>query len=155
MARRKVVNRIPPMSAFQGRNRGATGAAWDRTFLGGGGTEAPSNTRSPLDLASVEQRTQRLTDDHVYEEIEMAINGDDSYLLPYSPTPTINPGRPRTLSAGYDERSQTLRIKFRDGDYYTYYNVPPSVWWKFRRASSPGRYINTTLNNFPYKRGLI
>jgi len=155
MPRRKPGNRVPPVSSFSSRNRGATGSAWDRTFLGGNGTDMPSNVRSPLDLNATEQRAIRLTDEHVYDEIELAINGDDQYLLPYQPTPTINPGRPRTLAAGYDERSQTLRIKFRDGDYYTYYNIPPSVWWKFRRANSPGRYINTTLNNYPYKRGLI
>jgi hypothetical protein len=88
-------------------------------------------------------------------EIELAYTGEDELLLPYQPTPTINPGRPRTLAAGYDERSQTLRIKFRNGEYYAYYNVPPSVWWRFQRAQSPGRFINSTLNRFPYSRGLV
>lgn len=150
MARRKPVNRVP---RIQPQTRRA-GSAWDRTFLGSvpqANQVAPS---SYLDLNAIRQRAESLTDTRLVNEIELAINGDDEPLLPYQPTPTINPGRPRTLAAGYDERSQALRIKFRDGEYYTYYNVPPSVWWRFQRAQSPGRFINSTLNNYPYSRGL-
>jgi hypothetical protein len=150
MARQKRVNRVPRIQPVRGR----AGSAWDREFLGA----VPETNRvapsSYLDVNATRNQAGRLTDLRLYQEIEMAINGDDEPLLPYQPTPTINPGRPRTLAAGYDERSQSLRIKFRDGDYYTYYNVPPSVWWKFQRAQSPGRYINSTLNSFPYSRGL-
>lgn len=150
MPRRKAINRVPPI---QRTNRRA-GSAWDQTFLG----NAPQTNRvapsSYLDLNAVRTQADRLTDQYLATEIEMALNGNDAALLPYQPTPTINPGRPRTLAAGYDERSQSLRIKFRDGEYYTYYNVPPSVWWQFQRAQSPGRYINSRLNSFPYSRGL-
>lgn len=153
MARRKVVNRVPPVSSMRSPRR--AGSAWDSTFLGSNTNQAPPNPqRSYLDLDATRDRAAGLTDLHVEQEIELAINGDDALLLPYQPTPTINPGRPRTLAAGYDERSQSLRIRFREGEYYTYYNVPPSVWWKFRRTNSPGRFINSTLNNFPYSRGL-
>jgi hypothetical protein len=159
MARRKATNRVPPVASY---SRGRAGSAWDSVFLGanrynpvGEPLQPPKNrSRSVLELDNTRQQAAKLTDLHISQEIEMAINGDDALLLPYQPTPTINPGRPRTLAAGYDERSQALRIKFRDGEYYTYYNVPPSVWYKFQRAQSPGRYINSTLNNFPYSRGL-
>jgi len=150
MPRRKAGNRVPPLQS----NRPRAGSAWDRTFLG---TVPEANQVAPssyLDLNSIKQQAARLTDQRLATEIEIAINGDDIPLLPYQPTPTINPGRPRTLAAGYDERSQTLRIKFREGAYYTYFNVPPSVWYRFVRAQSPGRFINSTLNRFPYSRGL-
>lgn len=150
MPRRKAGNRIPPI---QPTNRRA-GSAWDAMFLG---NDQQANRVSPssyLDLNSVRNQAARLTDQYLATEIEMALNGNDEPLLGYRPTPTINPGRPRTLAAGYDERSQSLRIKFRDGAYYTYYNVPPSVWWQFQRAQSPGRFINSKLNSFPYSRGL-
>lgn len=150
MPRRKPGNRIP---RIQPQTRRA-GSAWDRTFLGNAPQTNQVAPSSYLDLNSIRGQAARLTDNYLATEIEMAINGDDQPLLPYQPTPTINPGRPRTLAAGYDERSQSLRIKFRDGDYYTYYNVPPSVWWRFQRAQSPGRFINSTLNRFPYSRGL-
>lgn len=150
MPRRKAGNRIPPIQATNRR----AGSAWDATFLG----SVPQTNRvtpsSYLDLDSVRAQAARLTDPYLATEIEMALNGDDEPLLGYQPTPTINPGRPRTLAAGYDERSQSLRIKFRNGTYYTYYNVPPSVWYRFQRAQSPGRFINSKLNSFPYNRGL-
>jgi len=45
---------------------------------------------------------------------------------------------------------QTLRIRFRNGQVYGYYNVPPNVWRNFKRVKSPGRFINRVLNFYPY-----
>ena len=158
MARRKAAARIQPIQKATPRRR-----AWDEEFLGDnrynqrdtiGRMPGQNNRRSVLDLNAVRDNADKLIGETLAHELIMAYNGDDSELLPYQPTPTINPGRPRTLAAGYDEYTMTLRIKFRDGEYYTYYQVPPSVWYKFQRASSPGRYINSTLNSYPYSRGL-
>lgn len=152
---------MPPQRRKAG---GRAGRAWDAEFLGQNRYNAPSpigrvpgsnRAQSFFDVDQVRAQTAPLVDDNLAEEIEMAIAGNDKPLLPYQPTPTINPGRPRTLGAGYDEISQTLRVKFRNGEIYTYYNVPPSVWWKFQRAKSPGRYINSSLNAFPYSRGIF
>lgn len=159
MVRRKAASRIQPLPRTTSTRR----SAWDEEFLGQnryatrdtiGPVPGVNSPRSLLDIDQVRAQSGKLVDPTLATEIIMAINGDDELLLPYQPTPTINPGRPRTLAAGYDERSQALRIKFRSGEYYTYYNVPPSVWWKFQRAQSPGRFINTTLNSYPYSRGL-
>src|SRR5574341_92880 len=98
MARRKVTNRIPRIQP----NRGRAGSVWDRTFLG---TVPQTNQVAPssyLDITATRAQAARLTDQRLVTEIEMAVNGDDEALLPYQPTPTINPGRPRTLAAGYD-----------------------------------------------------
>ena len=78
--------------------------------------------------------------------------GDDSGLFPYTPTPSINPPRPRTQGAGYSPETQTLRVKFREGAVYEYYDVPPNVWRNFQRWKSPGRGINRVLNNYSYAR---
>jgi hypothetical protein len=158
MARQKATNRVPPVTT-----RRRAGSAWDREFLGqtsyGGQEETPVRSFIPnrgsfgdaVSLVSAEQQKRTFETE---QDIQLAIQGNDRPLLPYQPTPTINPGRPRTLAAGYDSNSQTMRIKFRDGEIYEYYQVPPSVWWKFQRAQSPGRYINTQLNRYPYSRGL-
>lgn len=131
------------------------GAAWDATFLGS--NSYGPNTPVPRQPAVGQERVQearRLANVNAAfrtpQDVIKARAGDDTDLLPYQPTPTINPGRPRTLAAGYDENSMTLRVKFRDGPMYGYYNVPPSVWYRFQRAQSPGRFINTTLNRYPY-----
>ncbi|MFD9947139.1 KTSC domain-containing protein [Nonomuraea sp. NPDC059023] len=81
---------------------------------------------------------------------EMAARGNDVYLFAYQPTPSINPPRPRTLAAGYAKSISTLYIRFRNGSVYGYYNVTPNIWRNFRRAKSPGRYINRVLNFYPY-----
>lgn len=78
--------------------------------------------------------------------------GDDTELFPYTPTPSINPPRPRTIAAGYSKDTQTLRIKFREGAVYEYYDVPENVWRNFKRVKSPGRAVNRVLNNYPYSR---
>ena len=71
----------------------------------------------------------------------------------YWPTKTINPPRPRTLQARYSRRLQVLEVVFRDGTPWHYEDVPPRVWNRFKRVESPGRFINSTLNAFPYGRG--
>lgn len=72
--------------------------------------------------------------------------------LTYVPTRTTDPGRPRTLAAGYDDNSKTMRIDFRGGATYEYYEVTPSEWGRFKRSASPGKFINRVLNAHPYGR---
>lgn len=107
------------------------------------------------DFASGEtakSEADRTMSDETATALAWARAGDDSMLLPYQPTPSINPPRPRTLAAGYDPATQTLRIRFRDGVGYEYYHVPPNVWRNFRRVKSPGRSVNRVLNNYSYSR---
>lgn len=77
----------------------------------------------------------------------------------YWPTRTINPPRPRTLQARYSARYERIEVVFRDGSpaspnaTWHYDNVPPEIWTAFKRNESPGRFINSTLNYFPYGAG--
>lgn len=98
------------------------------------------------------EQARRLGDEASQTALEAAQSGDDSLLLPYQPTPSINPPRPRTRAAGYDAETRTLRVRFRDGTVYGYYDVPPNVWRNFKRVKSPGRAVNRTLNNYSYAR---
>lgn len=90
--------------------------------------------------------------------IDMAREGDDIILMPYQPTRTINPGRPRTRAIGYNAASRTMWIRFREprpglpGAVYEYYDVEPRHWKNIKRVKSPGQYINRQLNNYPYNR---
>lgn len=99
-----------------------------------------------------QERARGTLDPGTEAALQALSNGDDSLLLPYQPTPSINPPRPRTVAAGYDAGTQTLRVRFRDGAIYEYYDVPSNVWRNFRRVKSPGRLINRTLNNYEYSR---
>lgn len=91
--------------------------------------------------------------------IDMAREGDDIVLMPYQPTPTINPGRPRTRAIGYDPKTETMWIRFREdkknpnGAVYEYYNVPYKHWKNVKRVVSPGKWMNRNLvDKYPYAR---
>lgn len=71
---------------------------------------------------------------------------------PQIATRSSNPERPRTLEAGYDPESNIVRVTFREGAIYEYIGVPEHTWETFRRAPSPGRMINSVMNQFFYRR---
>lgn len=64
------------------------------------------------------------------------------------PSPTIYPPRPRSQRASYDPTDRTLRIQFRNGRVYGYYEVPANVWRDLKSSSSTGRFINRRLDPF-------
>jgi hypothetical protein len=120
---------------------------------------APSTPRTPSVPKMPKPSRQNLSaqaaaslwrDQETAMAFEEAREGDDSILLPYQPTPSINPPRPRTLAAGYDSNGKTLRIRFRDGAIYEYYNVQQNEWRNFKRVKSPGRFVNRVLNAKDY-----
>jgi len=67
------------------------------------------------------------------------------------PTSTTNWKRPRTVAAGYDYNSDkdngVLTVVFRDGTFYNYYDVPPSVWIEFHDSFSKGPMLNRKTKN--------
>jgi len=118
--------------------------------------EQPTGVRSPMPTA---EELLHLTDE---QEYVVASHDEGTYHFPQvSPTKTINPPRPRTLEAGWQRINDPahpaypgiLRVRFRDGTPWEYYGVPSSVWQRFKRVQSPGRFINRVLNNFEYGRG--
>lgn len=85
---------------------------------------------------------------------ELREQAEGTYIFPQvSPTRTIDPFRPRTLEAGYERETRTLRVRFRDGTPWEYYDVSPEEWQQFKRVRSPGRFINRRLNAHDYQRG--
>ena len=65
-------------------------------------------------------------------------------------TTSSNPKRPRTIKAGYDIKSQTMTVVFRDGTWWNYYEVPMSMWQGFILADSKGQYLaNSGLDQWP------
>lgn len=96
------------------------------------------------------------------QEYDVQAHDEGTYHFPQvSPTKTINPPRPRTMEAGWQRIDNLdhpaypgiLRVRFRDGTPWEYYQVPSSVWQRFKRVQSPGRFINRVLNQYPYGRG--
>lgn len=109
------------------------------------GVPKPTGIGNATDWASGETAQEEMrgtVDPYAEEALRRARAGDDSMLLPYQPTPSINPPRPRTLAAGYDRETRTMRVRFRDGVGYEYYDVSPQTWQNFKRVKSPGRAID-------------
>lgn len=107
----------------------------------------------PGEFAPAKERAKRGMGWDTAMAMQLAKDGNDLDLLWYQPTPTINPDRPRTLAAGYDPDTRTLRVRFRDGTPWEYYDVPEDTWSGFFHSPSPGRYINNVLNNYEYAQG--
>jgi hypothetical protein len=71
----------------------------------------------------------------------------------YAPTRSINPPRPRTREMSYNRQSRVLRVVYRDGGTYHYFNVPGTIWYRIRQVRSPGRFINRNiLGQYEYER---
>lgn len=65
-------------------------------------------------------------------------------------TTSSNPKRPRTLKAGYDLKTQTMTVVFRDGTWWNYYGVPSYMWQGFILAESKGQYLASSgLDQWP------
>jgi hypothetical protein len=79
------------------------------------------------------------------------IRGGDVRLT-VAPTKSSDPGRPRTRAMGYDHETDTLRVVFREGAVYDYFDVSTAEWSRMRRSASPGRFINRVLSTNEYVR---
>lgn len=69
------------------------------------------------------------------------------------PGPWVEMSSSRIARARYDKGLQQIQVEFIDGTPWVYDSVPQNVWRNFRRTTSPGRYVNRVLNNYPYWHG--
>jgi hypothetical protein len=54
-------------------------------------------------------------------------------------------------SIGYDEETQTLRVRFLNGSEYDYKNVPIIEFEQLKNAQSIGSYLNRNIKgNYAY-----
>lgn len=143
---------MPSMGQIISQNK--TGTQFEQHVLGNAVARngvAPGHTNHASGLTA-RARAQRAMTYDTAMAMQAAKQGDDSELLPYQPTPSINPPRPRTLAAGYDKDSKVMRVRFRDGTVYGYADVTPTEWRNFKRVKSPGRAINRTFDYKDYWR---
>lgn len=86
------------------------------------------------------------------EHLEGTARRGGNVPITVNPTNTSNPGRPRTLAAGYDGLTHTMALVFREGAVYEYYDVTPAQWQRLKRSASPGRFLNRVLSGNEYLR---
>ncbi len=54
---------------------------------------------------------------------------------------------------GYEESTQTLRVRFLNGSEYDYKNVPIMEFEQLKNAQSVGSYLNRNIKgNYAYER---
>lgn len=54
---------------------------------------------------------------------------------------------------GYREDIQTLRVQFKNGSLYEYYNLPVIEFENFKNSPSLGSYLNYQIKNrYPYNK---
>ena len=65
--------------------------------------------------------------------------------------PTTNPVRPRALKLAYSREAQKLVIKFRDGSWVEYNDVPAEMWSDLKASNSTGLYLkHSGLDEYPW-----
>jgi hypothetical protein len=114
-----------------------------------------SHGSTPIAAGHGEFETISINDED--EDEGEATENPDRVAAPITlvPTSTTDPYRPRTVAAGYDSRTRTLTVLFRqqgradDGQPYNYYEVSNQMWQNFKRARSKGRFIYTYLDSHP------
>jgi len=45
----------------------------------------------------------------------------------------------------YNRQTRVLRVVYRDGGSYDYFDVPGSVWYRIKQVRSPGRFIDRNI----------
>lgn len=158
MARNPRRRSVPPLDLGPKK----TGGAYENTVLADTRARAKQARQGRDQFAGSaapdRARTDRTMSPDTEFAVELAKQGDDEVLMPYQPTPTINPGRPRTRAIGYDSKTRTMWIRFREskkypnGAVYEYYDVPPSAWKNVRRVDSPGQWLNRNQDRWEYSR---
>lgn len=56
-------------------------------------------------------------------------------------------------SASYNTESKILTVTFNNGSIYEYYDVPWTIFTKFRMSESQGKHFNTSISkSYKYKK---
>jgi hypothetical protein len=58
--------------------------------------------------------------------------------------PTINPSRPRAKKLAYSRTAQKLVVRFRDGKWWEYNEIPVDMWNDLKASNSTGRYLKNS-----------
>lgn len=48
-------------------------------------------------------------------------------------------------SIGYDSKTQTLEVEFKNGSIYQYFDIPQPVYEQFMSADSIGKYLSAHI----------
>lgn len=70
-----------------------------------------------------------------------------------SPPRSTDPDRPRARQASYNPDNGTLKVVFRNGGTYTYFQVPHQTWGALKKAPSFGQtFDRLILNRYEFEK---
>ena len=58
--------------------------------------------------------------------------------------PTTNPPKPRARKLAYSREAEKLVVKFRDGTWWEYNDIPVDMWNDLKASDSTGRYLKSS-----------
>ena len=88
------------------------------------GQEESASPSSGDEYEVIDSREEQLPDEYVVRS-----------------APTTNSAKPRAKKVGYCASTQTLGVVFRDGTWWRYNNIAPSVWDGLKASTSTGKYL--------------
>jgi KTSC domain len=98
-----------------------------------------------LDLElSLPALVRLLDDEEVHDWADAALDDVEMYLGVKRTAVLANV----LAGVGYDEKTQTLEVEFRNGGVYQYNRIPAEEYAHLREAESIGRYLNTRIRPF-------
>ena len=80
----------------------------------------------------------------VYEDFEVSDTREPEPTYQNMTAPTINPKRPRALKLAYSREAQKLVVRFRDGTWWEYNDIPVEMWNDLKSSNSTGRYLSAS-----------
>ena len=80
----------------------------------------------------------------VYDDWEVQDTKETTPTYQNMTAPTTNPSKPRAKSIAYSKQAHKLVVKFRDGTWWEYNDVPIEVWNDLKSSDSTGRYLSAS-----------
>lgn len=113
-----------------------------------------AETQAGQKTYNIQQATREKLGARTDWEIAQPIERQERETTPSYKTitaPTTNPERPRALKLAYSREAQKLVIKFRDGAWIEYNDVPTAMWNDLKASNSTGLYLkHSGLDDYPW-----
>jgi hypothetical protein len=115
----------------------------------------PKNGVSRLDLQKQDEANKRFNismrmaeklgfDEEInakFTDWEMQPAREPAVTFRNQTAPTTNPDRPRALKIAYSREARKLVVKFRDGTWWEYNDIPLRMWVGLKSSDSTGKYL--------------
>jgi hypothetical protein len=80
----------------------------------------------------------------VYDDWEVQGTRETTPTYQNMTAPTTNPSKPRAKTIAYSKEANKLVVRFRDGTWWEYNDVPIEVWNDLKSSNSTGKYLSSS-----------